>query len=324
MYDRILTEARSTVWLICPGKLDAILDLLESRAAGVSADAETLRAFAAYNLERRETRIYHWGASGGTDVVSLQDFIAATKTRQQPRDIKAIGVIPILGAIVQRGNMFTEASGTASTDKISRQFDDLMGNDQVGTILAEIDSPGGTVYGVPELAHKIQSLRGRGKPLVAHVNAEAGSAAYWLASAFDEIDITPSGAGGSIGAYAVHTDQSELNAAIGVKRRYVSYGKYKTEGNPDEPLSDEYAAELQARVDKYGSMFEKAIAANRGVPLATVQTDWGQGRMLDADRAKAVGMVDKIESFEQTVHRLMTPRGRVTTRLAHAKRWLEA
>jgi signal peptide peptidase SppA len=322
MYDRILTEARSTVWLICPGKLDAIFDLLESRAAGVSADAETLRAFAEDNQRRRQIEV-HWASDGKPVVYSLEQFTAAATTRQQPREVKALGIIPILGTIVQRGNIFTEASGTASTDKLSRQFDTLMANEQVGTILADIDSPGGTVYGVPELAHKIQSLRGRGKPLVAHVNAEAGSAAYWLASAFDEVVITPSGAAGSIGAYAVHTDQSELNAAMGVKRRYVAYGKHKTEGNPDEPLSDETAAELQARVDKYGLMFEKAIAANRGVPLATVQADWGQGRMLDADRAKAVGMVDKIESFEQTVHRLTTPRARVTSRLAYAKRWLE-
>jgi capsid assembly protease len=307
MYDRILTEARSTVWLICPGKLDAIFDLLESRAAGVSADAQTLRAFAEDNQQRRK--------------VEVRTGTAAT--RQQPREVKALGIIPILGTIVQRGNIFTEASGTASTDKLGRQFDDLMGNEQVGTILADIDSPGGTVYGVPELAHKIQSLRGQGKPLVAHINAEAGSAAYWLASAFDEIVITPSGAAGSIGAYAVHTDQSKLNESIGVKRRYVAYGKYKTEGNPDEPLSDETAAELQARVDKYGIAFEKAIAVNRGVPLSTVQSDWGQGRMLDADKARSVGMVDRIESFEQTIHRLMTPRARVTSRLAHAKRWLE-
>ena len=119
--------------------------------------------------------------------------------------------------------------------------------------------------------------------MVASVNAEAGSAAYWLASAFDEIVITPSGSAGSIGAYAVHQDESGLTEKIGVKRRYIAYGKYKTEGNPDEPLTDEAVAEIQRRVDLYGRQFEEAVAANRGVSLATVRADFGQGRMLDAD-----------------------------------------
>lgn len=306
MYPNVLTEARTSIWLIRPDKLDAIFDMLESRAAGIHADAETLARFAAENQERQEHRI-----------------LTAAGTKQQPRDVKAVGILPIYGTIVQRGNMFTEASGTASADKISRQIDMLIENDQVGTILADIDSPGGTVYGVPELAHKIQSLRGGGKALVAHVNAEAGSAAFWLASAFDEIVVTPSGSVGSIGAYAVHTDVSGYNEAMGVKRRYIAYGRYKTEGNSDEPLSDETASAIQERVDRIGRQFEEAIAANRDVPVSRVREEWGQGRMLDADRGKAVGMVDRIEAFDDTLRRLMTPRARVTRRTAHAKRWLE-
>lgn len=338
MYSHILAEARASIWLIRPDKLDDIFTLLEARESGYRADAATLEKFAEKNQGTREPWVVdQWFSKFGDGQeglriaatawsrMALHDFEAAVKSakQQQPRDVKAIGVIPILGTIVQRGNMFTEASGTASTDSLSKQFDMLMANEQVGTILADIDSPGGTVYGVPELSSKIQHLRGQGKPLVASINAEAGSAAYWLASAFDEINITPSGAAGSIGCYAIHQDESGLNEKLGIKRTYLSYGKFKTERNPDEPLTDEAAAEMQRRVDMYGAMFEEAVAKNRGVSLATVRADFGQGRMLDADKAKAVGMVDRVESFEQTVARLLTPRARVTRRSAHARRWLE-
>lgn len=293
MYDRILTEARTSVWLIRADKLDAIFSMLEARAAGIHADAVSLEAFAADSRKRREAYVG-----------------------------RAVGVLPVYGSIVQRGNMFTEASGTASADVLSRQMDQLLNNEEVGTILADFDTPGGTVYGVPELAAKWQGLRGR-KPMVASINAEACSAGYWLASAFDEIVITPSGSTGSIGAYARHDDVSEMNAKIGVKPRYISYGDYKTEGNPDEPLSDEAAAEIQKRVNLYGRQFEEAIAANRGVPVATVRSDWGRGRVLDAETAKVVGMVDRIESFEQTLQRLASDRPRIKRRLAHARRMME-
>jgi capsid assembly protease len=308
MYDRILTEARTAVWLIRPDKLDAIMSLLENRAAGIQTSADTLAAFARDNKDKRQTHLEGVNAASGN----------VSKTAP-----KSIGVIPILGSIVQRGNLFTEASGTASTDVIGKQFDSLLQNDQVGTIVLDIDSPGGTVYGVPELAYKIQSGRDR-KPIVAVANAEAASAAYWLASAASEIVVTPSGNVGSIGAYAMHIDQSALNESLGVKPRYIAYGKYKTEGNPDEPLSDEAEEEIRKRVNRYGVMFEEAVAANRGVTLATVRSDYGQGRMLDADAAKKAGMVDRVESFEATISRLLSDRPKVKRRLAHAKNFLSS
>jgi len=309
MYDRILTEARTSVWLIRPDKLDAIMSMLESRADGIQASADTLRAFAIDNHDKRQTR--------------LEGVTAAAMKSGNKNGPKAIGVLPILGSIVQRGNMFTEASGTASTDMIGRQFDALLENEAVGTIVLDIDSPGGTVYGVPELAHKIQAGRDR-KPIVAVANAEAASAAYWLASAASEIVVTPSGNVGSVGAYAMHIDASKLNETMGIKPTYISYGKFKTEGNPDEPLADETRAEIQARVDRYGRMFEQALAANRGVTLAAVQETYGQGRMLDADAAKKAGMVDRVESFEATIARLLSDRPKVKRRLAHAKNFLSS
>jgi capsid assembly protease len=308
MYDRILAEARTSVWLIRPDKLDAIVSLLENRAAGIQTDANTLRAFAIDNQDKRQTRL---------------EGVTAASGKMSKTAPKAIGVLPILGSIVQRGNMFTEASGTASTDMIGKQFDALLENEAVGTIVLDIDSPGGSVYGVPELAHKIQAGRDR-KPIVAVANAESASAAYWLASAASEIVVTPSGNVGSVGCYAMHIDASKLNETMGIKPTYISYGRFKTSGNPDSPLDDETLADIQSRVDRYGRMFEEALAANRGVSLSTVQENYGQGRMLDADAAKKAGMVDRVESFEAVIARLLSDRPKVKRRLAHAKNFLSS
>ena len=50
---------------------------------------------------------------------------------------------------------------------------------------------------------------------------------------------------GSIGVYMVHDDWSGFNENFGVKPTYISAGKYKTDGNPDESLLDAAAARLQ-------------------------------------------------------------------------------
>ena len=54
----------------------------------------------------------------------------------------------------------------------------------VGAILMDVDSPGGSVFGVHELSQKIFEARGK-KPIVAIANSEAYSAGYYVASAAD-------------------------------------------------------------------------------------------------------------------------------------------
>lgn len=280
MYDKLRTAAARAVWLLEPKKLEQVFNFLDTVGAGYQIDAETVKTLAGEN-----------------------------RNSQAMRTKSAVGVIPVYGTISQRVGLLDAASGGTSTESIAAAFDELQAMDEVGTIMAEFDSPGGTYPGIPELANKIAASRG-GKPLIAMVNSEAGSGALWLASAFDEVVITPSGSAGSVGAYMVHTDESALNETIGVKREYISYGEYKTEGNRDEPMSDETRAYIQGEVDRVGREFETALARFRGLPVETIRKDFGRGRMLDAKRAVAVGMADKIATMDETVSRFATGRGR--------------
>jgi len=275
MYEQIIAHAKSAIWCIRLDKLQDIFAVLDMRDAGIKADA-----------------------------VDLEVMAAAHRAKSAPRKAAgAIGVLPIIGSIVHRGNMFTEASGTASADVLGRQFDSLVSNQDVGTIVLEIDSPGGEAVAIPELAAKINAARGI-KPIVAHVNPEAGSAAYWLASSASEIVCTPSGEVGSIGAYAYHLDYSQQNEMIGVVPTFISYGEDKTEGNSDGPLTDEARAYVQSRVDQIGRQFEADVAKYRGTSAATVHSDWGRGRMLDSEQAKRLGMIDRIDTLEGTLAKI--------------------
>jgi len=291
MYANVLALAKSSVWCIRLDKLQTIFDVLEKRAAGVEADAASLEVFAADNRRRTAGR---------------QDGM--------------IGVLPVVGAIVHRGNMFTEASGTASADVLGRQVEAMIAHPDVSALILDIDSPGGQAAGIQELAAKIAANRGS-KPIIAQVNPEAASAAYWLAAAADEIVITPSGEVGSIGAYAYHIDRSALNETLGIRPTYISYGEFKTEGNPDGPLSGEALTEIQAAVDRVGKQFEADVAKYRVVDIATVRREWGRGRMVDASRAKSLGMVDRVGTLEETIGRAAGngPRIKRRSRIESAK-----
>lgn len=84
----------------------------------------------------------------------------------------------------------------------------------------------------------------------------------------------------------------------------VSAGKYKAEGHPFAPLSDEARAALQRRVDECYARFVAAVAAGRGVSDATVREGYGQGRLLGARDALAAGMIDEIATLDDVLGEL--------------------
>lgn len=274
-YPHVIRAVFGTPWAIQEDKLRAIIEVINVRAAGFRFDAETIEA----RLE----------AAGGQKA-PLQRSTGLT------------AVIPIMGVIQHRMDLMSAMSGGTSTQAVGEMLDAALQDDRIRSIVFEIDSPGGSVPGVAELADKIYSARGT-KPMTAHANSLAASAAYWLGTQADEFVVTPSGMVGSIGVYGVHQDVSTAMENEGVKTTLIQAGKYKTEGNPFEPLSAEAAAHMQHQVDSYYGMFVDAVARGRGVRADAVRSGYGEGRVLLAKDALAAGMVDRIATFDQVIGR---------------------
>lgn len=210
-----------------------------------------------------------------------------------------IAVIPVVGII---GRHRAEWNDTA-TDDVSAALASAVADKGVRSVVLYVDSPGGTVTGVPELADQIYESRSQ-KKIVAVVDSLAASAGYWLASAASQVIMPASGEVGSIGVFVMHLDFSGMLAQAGIKPTFISAGKYKVEGNPTEPLSEDAKAYLQSRVDSLHGDFIKAVARNRGVTPAVVREKFGEGRTFRGKDAVALGMADRIGSLGETLERL--------------------
>lgn len=238
--------------------------------------------------------------------------IAAPRPRQGAREAPTVAVIPVQGVIAQH----PQSLGT-STDEIGAALNAALVNDRVDAILLDVDSPGGTVGGIPELAAKIAEAT-QVKPIVALANSMMASAAYWLASQADEVVVTPSGEVGSIGVYMVHEDWSKNLEQEGVSITAISAGKFKTEGAPWEPLGAEAEAFRRARVEEVYGWFVKAVASGRRDSQANVRNGYGEGRVLGAVQAVNAKLADRVGTFEDTVMRLATRVQRRASRGASA------
>lgn len=281
-YEKILNEFFTTPWAIMPEKLQVITSLLMMRAEGGRMGPDEIEAAigAAHNPVN--------GTAG------------------------SVAVIQAFGVISQRMDLLSEISGGTSTERLAADIKTAIQDPAIGAILLNIDSPGGSVYGIQELGDVIYQARGQ-KKIVAISNSLAASAAYWIGSAADEFVVTPGGEVGSIGVLTAHTDVSKFEEAVGVKTTLISAGKYKVEGHPYEPLEQEAHEAIQKRIDEYYDSFVKAVARHRGATPADVRSGYGQGRVVGAKEGVALNLVDRVATFDETIARLQTKRGQRNT-----------
>lgn len=191
-----------------------------------------------------------------------------------------------------------------STLLLAQTVTALANDPEIGTVILDIDSPGGVVTGTQEAADAIFAAR-KGANIVAMVNPLSASAAYWIASQAQEIVAVPSADIGSVGVFMMHTDCSKMMEEAGVKPTFIfaKDSPYKVEGNMYEPLGEEAKAYYQSEVDVIMAMFVKSIARGRGVPSSKVLSDFGQGRTMSAPDAKAAGMIDRVATINQAMAR---------------------
>lgn len=276
---------------LLPSKAQEIHDFWTSKLAGASLQWEDkAEPFAVrYYVDRR--------ADDGED--STLELVI-DDTPPETKKSGAVAVIPIYGSISQRMTMMSAFSGGASCQQISAAFRAAMKDPDVSAIVFDIDSPGGSSYGVAELASEIRAARGK-KPILSVANSVEASAAYWLGSQADYNYATPGALVGSVGVYALHTDQSGMLAKEGVKPTFIQAGKNKTRGNPYEPLSDADEGYLQELVDDTYSQFVAAVAAGRRTSVSAVKANYGEGDVLTPSKAVDVGMIDGIKTLEEVI-----------------------
>ena len=276
-YSHIMDKILSTPWVIHPDSLQTIISIMDRRLAGETID----------------TSEFAFGPQP-SELLSTEDDPARSP----------VGVLNINGPIFPKANMMTQMSGATSIEKLQSDFRQMLIDDTIKSIVLNIDSPGGMSDLIMEMGDEIFSARGQ-KPIVAVANTTAASAAYWLGSQAEKFYVTPSGQVGSVGVYTVHQDKSAQQEKEGISTTMISAGKYKVEGSPFGPLSDDAKEHMQERVNETYNEFVSAVARGRGASEEIVKEAYGDGRTYRAKTALAMNMVDGIETLDSVMGGMM-------------------
>ncbi len=253
-----------------------------------------------------------WVTGEPPDIAAVEKNLGRPLKNEQKKYevIDGVAVIPIEGTIARKMNLLTEISGGASIQLITADFREALGRSDVKAILLAIDSPGGTVDGIMELAGEVFAARGV-KPVAALGDGLMASAAYWIGAAAGEVWLgTETAQTGSIGVITLHRDISKAQEMNGVKTTVLTSGKYKAIGNPYEPLSVEGRAVIQQDLDYIYTLFVNDVARFRGVDAETVLSRMADGKVFIGRQALGSGIADGIMTREMLITRLAGSSGR--------------
>ena len=217
---------------------------------------------------------------------------------------KGVAVIPIVGSMSHRSTGIEAMSGMTSYTTLQKQFEAAFNDPNVGSILMDIDSPGGSVAGAFDFRDYLMSKKGT-KPVYALARDAMCSAAYLIGSTADKVYATQTARVGSIGVVAMHTDASGKMEKEGLKPTFISAGKFKTAGNPYEKLEGEKLKYLQDSVDESYDMFINAVADARGIDKKVIRDT--EARVYGGKKAVEIGLADGIRTYESVLAEMSAP-----------------
>ncbi|MFJ5423181.1 S49 family peptidase, partial [Wolbachia endosymbiont of Drosophila barbarae] len=199
------------------------------------------------------------------------------------------GIIPIHGILTKKSETFDDLLGMTSYEKIHEEIESALEDKSIETILLDIDSPGGEVNGVFDLADFIYESRAK-KRIIAIANDDAYSAAYAIASSAEKIFLTRTSGVGSIGVIASHIDQSGFDEKQGIKYTTVFAGSRKNDLNPHEPITSESLENLKSEVNRLYGMLVELIAQNRSLSVEAIKNT--EAGLYFGEKAIEMGLAD--------------------------------
>lgn len=267
-----LIDLLTSAWAITPEKLDEIQAIYSTHFRGDKIDIEAIEARLGRPLANDQ-----------------QEYVVREG---------GIAVLIMSGVISPKANMFTRVSGGVSAQMLAKQFDSMAADPRVRGVVVDIDSPGGSVLGIPAAASALRKLADE-KPTVSVSTGQMASAGYWIGSAANAVYISgETDIVGSIGVVAKHSYDPRKQDVVTTE---VTAGKYKRAVSDTGPLTREGKAVLQGQVDEIYRVFVDTVAANRRVDTDAVLANMADGRVFIGQQALEAGLADGIATVDDLV-----------------------
>lgn len=207
---------------------------------------------------------------------------------------------PHVGFVDLSGEIATE--GPVTADDFAKSLDAAYKNTNMKAVVIRINSPGGSPVQADYMYNQIRYYRDKHKDI--HIYAVCAdicaSAAYYIASAADEIYANPSSMVGSIGVLFNGFGFVDTLQKVGATRRLYTAGKNKGFLDPFTPVDPNQVPLLQTMLNQIHATFIEKVKAGRGAKLAQ-NDDLFTGLFWTGIQAKELGLIDDFASSGELI-----------------------
>jgi len=198
-----------------------------------------------------------------------------------------VAIVPVSGPLMKGATGFEKwAFGIASHDDIAS---DLLAAKQAGIskVVMNMNSPGGTVMGTPELADLVAKLVRGGMTIFDFTQQVKASAAEYITAAASGRFGTKSCMCGSIGTILETVDASKFFESIGIQYNVFASGKFKAMGHPAKPLTPEQTQWIEEFVAQRATEFKMHMSSYR----PRIKSEAMEGQIFTGEDAVKVGLL---------------------------------
>lgn len=210
-----------------------------------------------------------------------------------------VGILTISGALTNVDAWYNKYIGAMSYGEIREALAWLATKQGVDTILLDINSPGGSVYGLSDVSDMIQMVDSNIKPVYAFTDGMMASAAYWIGCSARETHCSNVSMVGSIGVIVRHMERSQALKDAGIGVTVIRGGEYKALASDVEPLSAKARAQIEDMVESAYKVFVQHVADAKNLPYEYVDANMAQGREFFGVKAVEAGLAKSVTTFDK-------------------------
>ncbi len=177
-------------------------------------------------------------------------------------------------------------------------------DDRVAGLIGTVQLPAAAPGAVQELRDAIAAFSDV-KPTLAWAETYPGTLSYYLASAFREVWMQPSGSVGLVGFATNATFLRDALDKAGIEAQFVARGEYKSAANvfTEDRYTDAQREADGRMIESLQSQVWQAIADSRQLPVDTINALADRAPVL-RDDAVTAGLVDRIGFRDEAFSRI--------------------
>lgn len=222
-----------------------------------------------------------------------------------------IAVLPLTGTIIQGSSgrppveppiplplIGTERLGDLTAVQRVRQ---LMQDKRAAAVVLLVDSPGGSAAASEAITAALHELA-RDRPVVAYMNAIAGSGGYYISTPAQWIVAQHATITGSIGVISAKLVTAPLWDRLGVRRVDLTRGANANLLSDAAGFDAAQRRRMMQQVTRLYHLFVGHVARSRGLSFEAVDAVAG-GRVWTGEQAKAHGLVDELGDLRAAIRK---------------------